>query len=81
MHGRSGLDAVGMAYAREVFIRNESKLQKLSNNLVTTFHETSKGFVDKVTELFIFLCLPFLKECVWFIIDRPLTFPDLFVWH
>ena len=48
MHGRSALDAVGMAYAREVYVRNESKLQGLSHNLVTTFHETSKGFVDKV---------------------------------
>ena len=48
MHGRSALDAVGMAYAREVYVRNESKLQNLSHNLVTTFHETSKGFVDKV---------------------------------
>ena len=50
MHGRSALDAVGMAYAREVYVRNESRLQGLSHNLVTTFHEASKNFVDKVSE-------------------------------
>lgn len=49
MAGRSALDTVGMAYARVVYVRNESKLQGLSHNLVTTFHEASKGFVDKVS--------------------------------
>ena len=49
MHGRSALDAVGMAYAREVYIRNEAKLQGLSHSLVTTFHDASTKFVDKVT--------------------------------
>lgn len=49
MHGRSALDAVAMAYAREVYIRNESQLQGLSHNLVTTFHDASLKFVDKVT--------------------------------
>ena len=49
MHGRSALDAVGMAYAREVYIRNEAKLQGLSHSLVTTFHDASTKFVDKVS--------------------------------
>lgn len=48
MHGRSGLDSVAMAYAREVFICNEAKLQGLSHSLVTTFHQASNGFLDKV---------------------------------
>ena len=48
MHGRSALDAVAMAYAREVYIRNESQLQGLSHNLVTTFHNASLKFPDKV---------------------------------
>ena len=48
MHGRSGLDAVAMAYAREVFVRNEAKLQGLSHSLVTTFHQASSSFLDKV---------------------------------
>ncbi len=48
MQGRSALDAVAMAYAKEVYIRNESQLQGLSHNLVTTFHEASLKFVDKV---------------------------------
>ena len=48
MQGRSGLDAVAMAYAREVYIRNESQLQGLSHNLITTFHNASLKFVDKV---------------------------------
>ena len=47
-HGRSGLDAVAMAYAREVFICNEAKLQGLSHSLITTFHHASSSFVDKV---------------------------------
>lgn len=48
MQGRSGLDSVAMAYAREVFICNEAKLQGLSHSLVTTFHQASSGFLDKV---------------------------------
>ena len=48
MHGRSALDSVGMAYAREVYIRNEAELQGLSHVLVTTFHDASTKFVDKV---------------------------------
>ena len=48
MHGRSGLDAVAMAYARQVFIRNEAKLQGLSHSLISTFHQASSGFLDKV---------------------------------
>lgn len=48
MHGRSALDAVGMAYAREVYIHNEAELQGLSHSLVTTFHDASTKFVDKV---------------------------------
>ena len=48
MHGRSALDAVAMAYAREVYIRNESQLHGLSHNLVTTFHDASMKFIDKV---------------------------------
>ena len=51
MHGRSALDAVGMAYAREVYIRNEAKLQGLSHSLVTTFHDASTKFVDKVSNM------------------------------
>ena len=50
MHGRSGLDAVAMAYAREVYIRNESHLKGLSHNLVTTFQDASVNFVDKVSQ-------------------------------
>ena len=49
MQGRSALDAVAMAYAREVYIRNESQLQGLSHNLVITFHDASLKFVDKVS--------------------------------
>ena len=51
MHGRSALDAVGMAYAREVYIRNEAELQGLSHSLVTTFHDASTKFVDKVSNM------------------------------
>ena len=50
MHGRSGLDAVAMAYAREVFVRNEAKLQGLSHSLVTTFQQASTSFPDKVEQ-------------------------------
>lgn len=50
MQGRSALDAVAMAYAREVYIRNESQLQGLSHNLVITFHDASLKFVDKVSK-------------------------------
>lgn len=49
MHGRSALDAVEMAYAREVYVRNESTLQGLSHSLVTAFHNASTNFVDKVS--------------------------------
>ena len=48
MQGRSALDAVAMAYAREVYVRNESSLQGLTHNLVTAFHNASSKFVDKV---------------------------------
>lgn len=50
MHGRSALDAVGMAYAREIYIRNEAKSNKqsMSHTLVTTFHDASAKFLDKV---------------------------------
>ncbi|CAI8034729.1 Nuclear pore complex protein Nup93 [Geodia barretti] len=47
MHGRSGLDAVAMAYAREVFVRNEAKLQGLTHSLITTFHQASIAFPNK----------------------------------
>ena len=50
MHGRSALDAVGMAYAREIFIRNEATLKGLSHSLVTTFHDASTKFLDKVSQ-------------------------------
>ncbi len=53
MHGRSALDAVAMAYAREVYIRNESQLQGLSHNLVNAFQEASLKFVDKVRSLIV----------------------------
>ena len=57
MHGRSGLDAVAMAYAREVYVRNEAKLQGLSHSLVTTFHQASSRFLDKVEgSLSLILC-------------------------
>ena len=49
MHGRSGLDAVAMAYAREVFVRNEAKLQGLSHSLIITFHQASIAFPNKVS--------------------------------
>ena len=49
MQGRSALDAVAMAYAREVYVSNESVLQGLSHSLVTAFHAASAGFVDKVS--------------------------------
>lgn len=48
MHGRSALDAVAMAYAREVYVRNEAALQGLSHSFVTTFHDASTKFVDQV---------------------------------
>ena len=48
MHGRSSLDAVAMAYAREVYVRNEAQLQGLSHSLITAFHQASASFPDKV---------------------------------
>ncbi len=48
MHGRSALDVTGMAYAREVYVRNEAKLQGLSHNLVIAFQEASQSFSDQV---------------------------------
>ena len=48
LHGKSILDAVAMAYARELFIRNESKLRELSCDLVNAFHNASLKFADKV---------------------------------
>ena len=59
MQGRSGLDAVAMAYAKEVYMRNEAQLQGLSHNLVTTFHEASLKFLDKVN-----LCTRSVCVCV-----------------
>lgn len=56
MHGRSALDAVAMAYAREVYVRNEAKLQGLSHSLVTAFHSASTSFVDKVRWQHLSLC-------------------------
>ena len=56
MHGRSALDAVAMAYAREVYVRNEAKLQGLSHSLVTAFHSASTNFVDKVRWQRFYLC-------------------------
>ena len=48
MHGRSALDDVGLSYARELYVRNEAKLQGLTSNLVSVFHNVSTSFVDKV---------------------------------
>ena len=48
MHGRSALDAVAMAYAREVYVRNEATLQGLSHSFVTTFHNASTKFAGQV---------------------------------
>ena len=45
---RSSLNAVGMAYARAVFVRNEAAMQGLPHSLVTAFHQASTSFVDKV---------------------------------
>ena len=50
LHGKSVLDAVAMAYAREVFLINESKLQELSHDVINTFHKASVKFADKVEQ-------------------------------
>ncbi|KAL5467639.1 hypothetical protein EMCRGX_G031900 [Ephydatia muelleri] len=47
LQGRSALDAVGMAYAREVYIRNESVLDGHPHSLVTAFYDISRNFADK----------------------------------
>lgn len=49
MHGRSALNAVEMAYAREVYRANEAKLRDLSHTLVNEFHkaiQNDKGIKD-----------------------------------
>jgi len=48
MQGRSLLDAVEMAYAKEVYVRNESMIQGKQHNLVKAFHAASQHFQDKV---------------------------------
>lgn len=53
LRGKSVLDAIAMAYARELFLRNEAKLQGLSHNLVNAFHNASLKFADKVREVLI----------------------------
>lgn len=60
MQGRSALDAVAMAYAREVYVRNEAALQGISHGLIPTFHSASTKFVDThITE-----CWSLLKTLV-----------------
>ena len=48
MQGRSLLDAVEMAYAKEVYLRNESVIQGKQHNLVKAFHGANQHFQDKV---------------------------------
>ena len=48
MQGRSLLDAVEMAYAKEVYVRNESVIQGKQHNLVKAFYVASQHFQDKV---------------------------------
>lgn len=47
LQGRTALDAVGMAYAREVYIRNESVLDGHPRSLITAFYDISRNFSDK----------------------------------
>ena len=48
MQGRSVLDAVEMAYAREVYLHNEAVIQGKQHSLVEAFCNVSKKFQDKV---------------------------------
>lgn len=48
MQGRSLLDAMEMAYAKEVYVRNESVIQGKQHNLVKAFYSASQHFQDKV---------------------------------
>lgn len=48
MQGRSVLDAVEMAYAREVYLHNEAVIQKKQHSLVAAFRSISQQFQDKV---------------------------------
>ena len=57
MQGRSVLDAVEMAYAREVYLHNEAVIQKKQHSLVDAFCNVSQQFQDKVrpTERFVLI--------------------------
>ncbi|XP_062501933.1 nuclear pore complex protein Nup93-like isoform X2 [Corticium candelabrum] len=46
-HGRSGLDAVEMSYARQVYIHNEKKMNDLPHVLVHAFRNASEKFSDQ----------------------------------
>ena len=48
MQGRSVLDAVEMAYAREVYLHNEAVIQRKQHSLVDAFYNVSQQFQDKV---------------------------------
>ena len=72
-----------MAYAREVFIRNEAKLQGLSHSLITTFHHASSRFVDKVSSasrdarlLQCYVSLQSVHQC-WCLLKAMVDVPSL----
>ena len=51
MQGRSVLDAVEMAYAREVYLYNEAVIQNKQHSIVDGFYNVSQQFQDKVRPL------------------------------
>ena len=72
-----------MAYAREVFIRNEAKLQGLSHSLITTFHHASSSLVDKVSstscderEGYCYVPLQSVHQC-WSLLKTMVDIPSL----
>ena len=50
MQGRSVLDAVEMAYAKEVYSHNEAAIKGQQHSLVDAFYNVSQQFQDKVNE-------------------------------
>ena len=65
MQGRSVLDAVEMAYAREVYLHNEAVIQKKQHSLVDAFCNVSQQFQDKV------MCLLELLGITLYPMGRP----------
>ena len=66
MQGRSVLDAVEMAYAREVYLHNEAVIQGKQHSLVEAFCNVSKRFQDTVRKSFLLQgdLLELLLQCL-----------------